>query len=253
MSKLDDIFDKKKDEAPMLDLSKTIINTAEEYRAVMDKVPDFKTRPEKVRAEDIKIRDKAVDHKTKTSKKEIREYEKLGTRGYEEKHYTFMDPIPTEMRGLKFEDLCTVPIEWRMLTSIRPKSKLDEEYFNRLIELGKAELKTKARDKRELLKNNMIRKTKNRAGVTETRIVTCAECCEEYCNGKMCAITNNDMFARLKIEVETKSSKAQAAPTQSKTRRSKRRLRKKPRSKSLAPPQSKSAGKKSGAKSDSEL
>lgn len=48
MSKLDDIFDKKKDEAPMLDLSKTIINTAEEYRAVLDKVPEFKTRPEKV-------------------------------------------------------------------------------------------------------------------------------------------------------------------------------------------------------------
>lgn len=44
----DDIFDKKKDDAPMLDLSKTVINTAEEYRAVLDKVPDFKTRPEKV-------------------------------------------------------------------------------------------------------------------------------------------------------------------------------------------------------------
>lgn len=48
MSKIDDLFDKKKDEAPMLDLSKTVINTAEEYRAVLDKVPDFKTRPEKV-------------------------------------------------------------------------------------------------------------------------------------------------------------------------------------------------------------
>lgn len=44
----DDLFDKKKDEAPILDLSKTVINTAEEYRAVLDKVPDFKTRPEKV-------------------------------------------------------------------------------------------------------------------------------------------------------------------------------------------------------------
>lgn len=51
MSKIDDLFDKKKDEAPMLDLSKTVINTAEEYRAVLDKVPDFKTRPEKVTVE----------------------------------------------------------------------------------------------------------------------------------------------------------------------------------------------------------
>lgn len=46
---MDDLFDKKKDEAPMLDLSKVVINTAEEYRAVLDKVPDFKTRAEKVK------------------------------------------------------------------------------------------------------------------------------------------------------------------------------------------------------------
>ncbi|RVE54104.1 hypothetical protein evm_001227 [Chilo suppressalis] len=253
MSKLDDFFDKKKDEAPMLDLSKTVINSAEEYRAVLDKVPDFKTRPEKVRADDIKIKDRAEDHKTKTPKKEIRAYEKLGTRGYEEKHFTFMDPIPVEMRGLKFEELCIVPIEWKMLTSIRPKSKLDEEYYNRLIELGKAELKTKAREKRELAKNNMIRKTKNRSGVTETRIVSCSECGEEYCNGKWCVITNYDMFARLKVEVETKR-KTQAAPPQAgKLRRPKRRGRRKPRSKSAAPPLQNSNFKKSGAKSDSEL
>ncbi|KPJ12306.1 hypothetical protein RR48_11562 [Papilio machaon] len=204
MSKLDDLFDKKKDEAPMLDLSKTTINTAEEYRAVLDKVPEFKTRPEKVRAEDIKIKDRKEDQKTKTPKKEIRAYEKLGTRGYEDKHFTFMDPVPVEMRELKFEELCSVPIEWRMLTSIRPKSKLDEEYFNRLIELRKSELKTKARDKREYAKNNMVKKTKNRSGVTETRILSCVECGEEYCNGMMCAITNYDMFARLKLEIEPK-------------------------------------------------
>ncbi|XP_037869794.1 uncharacterized protein LOC101745784 [Bombyx mori] len=257
MSKLiDDLFDKKKDEAPMLDLSKTVINTAEEYRAVLDKVPDFKTRPEKVKAEDIKIKDKVEDQKTKTPRKEIRAYEKLGTRGYEEKHFTFMDPIPVEMKGLKFEELCAVPIEWRMLTSTRPKSKLDEEYFNRLIELGKSELRTKTRDKREYAKNTMIRKTKNRSGVTETRIPSCPECGEEYCNGKMCAITNYDMFARLKVEVETKTSRVQVAPTQGagKLRRLRRRAKRKPRSKSAAPVLTKSKlVNKSGARSDSEL
>ncbi|KAJ0178410.1 hypothetical protein K1T71_006233 [Dendrolimus kikuchii] len=254
MSKIDDLFDKKKDEAPMLDLSKTVINTAEEYRAVLDKVPDFKTRPEKVRAEDVKIKDKPEDQKTKTPKKEVRAYEKLGTRGYEEKHFTFMDPIPVEMRGLKFDELCAVPIEWRMLTSIRPKSKLDEEYFNRLIELGKSELRTKAKDKREYAKNTMIRKTKNRSGVTETRIVSCSECGEEYCNGKMCAIINYDMFARLKVEVETKASRVQLIPPQgtSKLRKLRRRVRRKPRSKSAAPTQRKVHHNK-GIKSDSEL
>ncbi|KAI5645511.1 hypothetical protein NE865_02598 [Phthorimaea operculella] len=247
----DDLFDKKKDEAPILDLSKTVINTAEEYRSVLDRVPDFKTRPEKVRPEDVKI--KAEGRKTKTSKKEIRAYEKLGTRGYEEKHFTFMDPIPVEMRGIKFEDLCTVPIEWRMLTSLRPKLKQDEEYFNRLIELRKSELKTKARDKREYAKNPMVRKTKNRAGVTETRIASCVECGEEYCDGKMCAITNYDMFARLKVEVEPKEKRAQVAPAVSGGRRKlRRRVRRKPRSKSAAPPPKAASG-KAGAKSDSEL
>ncbi|CAB3260367.1 unnamed protein product [Arctia plantaginis] len=249
----DDLFDKKKDEAPMLDLSKAIINTAEEYRAVLDKVPDFKTRPEKVRPEDVKIKEKE-DNKTKTSRKEIRAYETLGTRGYEEKHFTFMDPVPVEMRGLKFEELCAVPIEWRMLTSVRPKSKQDEEYYNRLIELGKSELKTKAKDKREYAKNTMLKKTKNRSGVTETRILSCPECGEEYCNGKMCAITNYDMFARLNVAVETKAPRPQALPTQgtSKTRRLRRRIKRKPRSKSAAPPTRKSHH-KSRAKSDSEL
>lgn len=166
-----------------------------------------------------------------------------------------MDPIPVEMRGLKFEELCAVPIEWRMLTSIRPKLKLDEEYFNRLIELGKSELKTKAKDKREYAKNTMVRKTKNRAGVTETRIVSCSECGEEYCNGKMCAIINYDMFARLKVEVETKASRVQLPQPQGagKLRKGRRRRpRRGARTKSAAPPQRKVHHNKR-AKSDSEL
>lgn len=67
----------------------------------------------------------------------------------------------------------------------------------------------------------------------------------------MCVITNYDMFARLKVEVEIK--KAQAAPAQAgKLRKMKRRGKRKPRSKSAAPPTKKTTS-KSGAKSDSEL
>ncbi|KAH9642838.1 hypothetical protein HF086_016643 [Spodoptera exigua] len=71
----------------------------------------------------------------------------------------------------------------------------------------------------------------------------------------MCAITNYDMFARLKVEVETKSSRGQAAPTQGlgKMKKLRRRPKRKPRSKSAAPEQSKTNRNKSGAKSDSEL
>lgn len=70
--------------------------------------------------------------------------------------------------------------------------------------------------------------------------------------GKPCAITNLDMFARLKIEVERKA-RAQVAPAQGgKLRRVRKRGKRKPRSKSAAPPPRKQRS-KSGAKSDSEL
>lgn len=48
MSKLDDLLDKKKEIIPVLDLSKTIAHTKEEYKRLMEKVPDYKTRPIKV-------------------------------------------------------------------------------------------------------------------------------------------------------------------------------------------------------------
>lgn len=86
-----------------------------------------------MRPEDIKVRDAIEDQKFKIPKKELRMYEKLGTRGFEEKQFTFMDPIPVEMQSLKLEDLYTVSIDWKMLTSLRPKSKVEEEYFGRLV------------------------------------------------------------------------------------------------------------------------
>lgn len=66
-------------------------------------------------------------------------------------------------------------------------------------------------------------------------------------------ITNYDMFARLKVEVEAKTAK-QAAPAQAgKPRRVKKRGRRKSRSKSAASAARGSSRNKSGAKSDSEL
>ena len=70
----------------------------------------------------------------------------------------------------------------------------------------------------------------------------------------MCMITNYDMFARLKLEVETKSTRVQAPPAPlSKLRRGRRRVKRKPRSKSAAPAYHKPTAKKSGARSDTEI
>lgn len=56
--------------------------------------------------------------------------------------------------------------------------------FFRLIELGKLQLKTELKDKRDYLVNAAVRKVKNKSGVIETRVFTCPECSEEFCNGK---------------------------------------------------------------------
>lgn len=57
-------------------------------------------------------------------------------------------------------------------------------FFFRLIELGKLQLKTELKDKREYALNSGIRKVKNKSGIIETRVFTCPECSEEFCNGK---------------------------------------------------------------------
>lgn len=119
MAKLDDFLSKKKETSPILDLSKATINTREDFKKILERVPDFKIKAEKVRAEDIRIRDKFT---FKSGKKDIKSMKEV---------YAFMDPLPTEMNNLKIDDLAAVAIDWRMLTHQRPKSKIDEEYFSR--------------------------------------------------------------------------------------------------------------------------
>lgn len=129
MSKMDDLFGKKKEIVPVLDLSKTIIHSKEEYKRLMEKVPDFKMRPIKVRAEEIRIKEK--DWSFKTPKKELKYLARHG--GDRDKLYVYLDPMPVEMRGVVVMELCQVPIDWKMLTILRPKLKIEEEFFTRSI------------------------------------------------------------------------------------------------------------------------
>lgn len=97
MSKFEDLFGKKKEAVPVLDLSKSTATTKEEFKKLMEKVPDFKMRPVKVRPEEIKIKEKDCKE-FKLPKKELR-YLK-NSNGEREKQYVYMDPVPTEMRYL---------------------------------------------------------------------------------------------------------------------------------------------------------
>lgn len=120
MAKLDDFLTKKKENAPILDLSRTVATTNEEFRRMLEKVPDFKMKVEKVPTDTIKIRDKKF--KFKSGKKDLKAMRES---------YTFMDPLPAEMNKLKISELAAVSIDWKMLTTLKPKSKIEENYFSR--------------------------------------------------------------------------------------------------------------------------
>lgn len=46
--KLDDFLTKKKEPTQVLDLSKAAVNSKEEFRRLLEKVPEYKIKPEKV-------------------------------------------------------------------------------------------------------------------------------------------------------------------------------------------------------------
>lgn len=120
MAKLDDFLTKKKESVTILDLSKAVANTTEDFKRLLEKVPDFKMKPERVRPEDLKLRDKKF--KFKTGKRDFK---------FTKEKYAFTDPLPVEMKNLNLDDLTNVPIEWKMLTMVRPKSKVEEDFFTR--------------------------------------------------------------------------------------------------------------------------
>lgn len=120
--KLDDFLSKKKEPAQVLDLSKVKIATKEEFKKYFDKVPEFKIKPEKVMPESIKLKDK--DFTFVPGRKEEKQM----------KEWSFPDPTPPDMRAVKLEDLCSVNIDWKMLTTLRPKTKVEEEMFTRYAE-----------------------------------------------------------------------------------------------------------------------
>lgn len=127
MSKLDDLLGKKKEIVPVLDLSRTIAQTKDEFKRLMEKVPDYKMRPIKVRPEEIKIKDKDLGFKT--PRKEFKYL--VRHMGEREKLYTYLDPVPLEMRSITIMELCAVPIDWKMLTTLRPKTKIEEDYYSK--------------------------------------------------------------------------------------------------------------------------
>ncbi|BET02953.1 Hypothetical protein NTJ_15771 [Nesidiocoris tenuis] len=232
--KLDDLIGKKKEVAQVLDLSKATANNAEEFKKLIEKVPEFKIKPEKLKPEDVKIHDFSRGGRRKKKVKVPTVYQ-------------FADPLPEEMRSIRLEDLCPVNIQWNMLTTLRPKSKADTEYFSRLVELGKLEISTQEKEKK-YPDSSFMKKMKNRAGIQESRYISCTECGEDFCQKEFCMMFQYENFRREpmvetigKKETEPKRGRSMSkskkrVKTRSKSKRKSSDRAAKPRSKSNSKP-----------------
>lgn len=140
----------------------------------------------------------------------------------------YMDPIPLAMQCIRILDLATVDINWRMLTVVRPTTKLDEDYFTkyyiisfyfsfsykilnyflRLVELEK--LRLRPRQHAGIRKGGIsgfaggitVRRIvrTNKFGVTEIRLPTCNQCSVELCDMTQCTKQRYDDFVRQLLE-----------------------------------------------------
>lgn len=82
----------------------------------------------KVRTEDIKIKEQESGLFS-IPKREFKYL--IRHNGDREKLYVYLDPVPVEMRSIVIMELCTVPIDWKMLTTLRPKTKVEEDYYSK--------------------------------------------------------------------------------------------------------------------------
>lgn len=126
------------------------------------------------------------------------------------REFSYGDPIPPSMRSVRLEDLAAVEINWRMLTVCRPKTRLEEEIFSRIVELGKLRVSTRKYEAKLMastshglpaaqaeLRSLGIIVSKTKRGTLETRIKTCRECGDELCNGKWCKEFPYEAYTRM--------------------------------------------------------
>jgi hypothetical protein len=74
--------------------------------------------------------------------------------------------------------------------------------------MGKLEMKTIMKERRFPV--NLIKRSKNRAGILETSVKICKECGEEYCFGEFCGDILYDSFVRIAIVTQQPKIKISA-------------------------------------------
>ncbi|XP_045593381.2 uncharacterized protein [Procambarus clarkii] len=172
--KLEDMLTVVKAPAQALDLFRTKIKTKEDFDKAFEKVPEYKIRPEKVRPGEV-MGDGPGGWRHTPARSE------------EPPQAGYADPLPPSMQGLNMHEFYQVDIDWRMLTTARPKNKCEEEIFSRYVEMGRLQLQ-RVREEAERLAEGkdwtgrIVKVVPGRGSLPETRFPTCRECGEELCD-----------------------------------------------------------------------
>ncbi|XP_064118083.1 uncharacterized protein LOC135223535 [Macrobrachium nipponense] len=171
---LEDMLTVVKPPAESLDLFRTKVKSKEDFERAYEKIHEYKVRPEKI------SRQEALGEGPRGWK---------ATPGkHEEPQAGYTDPLPPSMQGLNMEEFYEVDIDWRMLTTARPKTRHEEEIFSRFVEMGRRQLQ-RIRQDNELLaqgkdwRGRIVKVVPGRGSVPETRLPICKECNEELCHG----------------------------------------------------------------------
>jgi len=185
---LEDILNKKKPPPQILDLHGLKIDTEDEFRKAIEKIPDYKIKAEKVRGYD---------------KYKYPEDNNLQEYVIEQPVYEFSNPCPPSMRQVRISDLSSVDINWKMLTLARPDTKIEEQIFSKLVQLDKLRLSSRQAEVDSLYDcggkdPDIIVKaaSESKGGVIEKLVKTCEECGEEFCYGA-CIQFQYDSYQRV--------------------------------------------------------
>ncbi|KAK4319674.1 hypothetical protein Pmani_009410 [Petrolisthes manimaculis] len=224
--KLEDMLTVVKPPAQALDLFRTKIKTKHDFERAYEKVPEYKIRPEKVRPGEVTGEGPGGWRMTPAR---IEEPPQAG----------YADPLPPSMRGLNMDEFYEVDIDWRMLTTARPKNRAEEEIFSRYVEMGRLQLQRLRQKAEDLAQSRdwtgrVVKVVPGRGSLPEVRLPTCKECGEELCDG-LCKDYLYVNFTRIQTEEKKEDDESGLdaeevdTPKQKgkKKRKSKRRKKKK--------------------------
>lgn len=161
--RLKDDLEDSKSNLIFLDLSDILLFTKEELDKTLSRLPDLKLKPDLLeeasnkkpyfphsKSNILNINKQSLKHWVSNSclsKPSLSTQTETQTcSSIPDSKTLYINPLPQSMIHLNLNDFCGTEIDWKMLTLSRPSTKLEEDYFSKLVELYQFRHKTRIED-----------------------------------------------------------------------------------------------------------